>query len=141
MTLLRLTVSVMVVGSLLNAGERTNIRALGMARTLGPVARGIHAFGVNPANLALPDNGRFGLSFLPVGVRISSDLISYDIYQEYFTGVQQPDGSRTPRYLTMEDKVRILESMEDDFGTTRMDVDALLKLRGSTHGAEYRFAG
>lgn len=118
--------AVLLVSSLLEAGDRTNIRALGMARVLGPVARGIHAFGINPANLALPDNSRFGLSFLPFGVRISSNLISYDIYQEYFTGVLQPDGSRKPRYLNTEDKMRILESMESGLGTTRMDVDAII---------------
>lgn len=131
MVRLRLSIlNVLLLISLVQAGDRTNIRALGMARIHGPVARGIHSFGINPANLALPDNSRFGLSFLPFGIRISSDLISYDIYQEYFTGVVQPDGSRKPRYLNTEDKMKILESMEDGLGTTRMDVDAVIIAMG-----------
>jgi len=71
----------------LNAGDRWNIRAMGMGRTSVVVARGTGAIGINPANLTLPGRGMFSLSLAPIGVRVSTELLSYDIYQEYFTGI------------------------------------------------------
>ncbi|MBN1543435.1 hypothetical protein JW992_14945, partial [candidate division KSB1 bacterium] len=42
-------------------------RSLGMGGGASALARGIHAPMVNPANLGLPDNPRFSLSFFSVG--------------------------------------------------------------------------
>ena len=47
------------------AGEQTNIRGLGMARTSVAASRGLDAVGINPANLALPDDGTVTISLVP----------------------------------------------------------------------------
>ncbi len=107
-------------------GDRSAVRGIGMARTVNGVSRGIDALGVNPANLALPDRGRGTMAFLPFGVQISSDLIPYEIYQEYFTGVPLADGSRGARHLTDTDKRRIISEMKSGLGSTRMDFELML---------------
>ena len=94
----------------LRAGDRWNVRGMGMARTILAGSRGSEALGINPANLAIPDRSSFTLSLIRAGARFSTELVSYDIYQEYFTGVPgtSADGKREPKYLTNEDKEKIL---------------------------------
>ncbi|HLE33981.1 MAG TPA: DUF5723 family protein [Bacteroidota bacterium] len=107
-------------------GDRSAVRGIGMARTVNGISRGIDAIGVNPANLALPDRGNGTIAFLPFAVQISSDLIPYEIYQEYFTGVPLADGSRGARHLTDADKHRIISEMKSGLGSTRMDFELML---------------
>lgn len=111
----------------LNAGDRWNIRAIAMGRTSVVVARGTEAIGINPANLALPTRGVFSLSLFPVGVRVSTELLSYNIYQEYFTGIPgtEKDGKRDPKVLTDMDKQNILASIPDGLAATRVDIEAM----------------
>jgi hypothetical protein len=111
----------------LNAGDRWNIRAIAMGRTSVVVARGTEAIGINPANLALPSRGVFSLSLFPVGVRVSTELLSYDIYQDYFTGIPgtEKDGKRDPKVLTEQDKQNILASIPDGLAATRVDIDGM----------------
>ena len=108
------------------SGDRSSVQGIGMARTVNGISRGIDALGINPANLALPDRATGTVGVFPFGVQISSDLVPYDIYQEYFTGVPLEDGSRGARYLTDEDKHRIIGEMKNGLGTTRMDVEFML---------------
>ena len=111
----------------LNAGDRWNIRAIGMGRTSVASSRGTEAIGINPANLALPGRGVFSLSLFPIGVRVSTEMISYDIYQQYFTGIPGTGngGSRDPKILTEEDKQNILSSLPDGLAATRIDIEVM----------------
>lgn len=120
-----------------DAGDRWNVRGMGMARTLVATARGVDAIGINPANLARSDRGSFTLNLFPVGLSMSSDLISYDIYNEYFTGVPDGSGSRQPKYLSNEDKQKILDAFPGNESTTRFDLESMLigfGLRSTTFG-------
>jgi hypothetical protein len=95
------------------AGDRSNIRGMGMARTINAASRATDAIGVNPANIAIPDVGRFTLSLAPVGIMARTELFSLDVYKEYFTGIPGPNGDRVARFLTEEDKNTILSEMPD----------------------------
>jgi hypothetical protein len=99
--------------SLVIAGDRSNIRGIGMARTMNAASTETDAIGINPANIALPDIGMVTLSLAPTGVMLHTELFSYDIYTNYFTGVPGPDGEQISRTLTEEDKNTILSQMPD----------------------------
>ena len=104
------------------AQERSVVRGLGMAGSNTATTRGIDAIGINPANLAIPDRGLIQIGFASVGFRVSSELINYDIYQRYFTGVPGTGGTRVSKYLTDADKNELLGQWPD-FGESRLDVD------------------
>ncbi|MBI4428248.1 MAG: hypothetical protein HY562_03930 [Ignavibacteriales bacterium] len=103
------------------AGDRSSIRGMGMARTLNASARGLDALGINPANLALPGRGFMSLNVLSFGTDVSTELFSYDAYQDFFTG--DPSDRSKPRFLTDDDKNRLLSLLPDGFGTTRTDLE------------------
>lgn len=107
------------------AGERTSARSMSMARTFVASSRGVDAVGVNPANLALPDEGTVTLSLMPLGFHVGSELLNYDIYTRYFTGVESDNG-RTARTLSEEDKDRLLSSIKTGVPESRVDVDVML---------------
>jgi hypothetical protein len=117
---------VLAVGSVALGGDRTTIRGVGMGRTFVSASRGIEAIGINPANLAIHDRSDFSLVVFPFTYRVSTELFSYDIYQEFFTGVPDTtgDGEREPKLLTDEDKNRLLSLLPEGKATTRMDVEA-----------------
>ena len=69
-------------------------------------------------------------SIIPMlGVSIGSDFINYDIYQQYFTGIDSA-GTRVSRYLTDDDKNTILGVFPNGVAETHTDVD--LRLFGLT---------
>jgi len=107
-------------------GDRSSVRGIGMGRTVNGISRGTDAIGINPANLAMPDRSTGTIALLPFGAQISSDLVPYEIYQEYFTGVPLADGKRGARHLSDEDKRRIISEMKNGLGTTRMDFELML---------------
>ena len=121
-------VLVMLVASQVEAGDRTTIRGIGMGRTFTAASRGIDAIGINPANLAIPDRSRFSMVVLPFTYRLSTELFSYDIYQEFFTGIPDTngDGKREPKLLTDDDKNRILSLLPEGKAVTRMDFETTL---------------
>lgn len=111
----------------LNAGDRWNVRAMGMARTSVANSWGTEAIGINPANLAIPGRSPFSLSLFPIGVRMSTEMMSYDMYQEYFTGIPgtNTDGKRDPKVLTEQDKQNILSFLPDGLAATRADMEVM----------------
>ena len=111
----------------LNAGDRWNVRAMGMGRTSVAGAWGTEAMGINPANLAVPGRGIFSFTLAPIGVRASTEMLSYDMYQEYFTGIPGTGngGDRDPRVLTDEDKRTLLSSLPDGSAATRVDIEMM----------------
>ena len=111
----------------LTAGDRWNIRAIGMGRTSVADARGIEAIGINPADLACPGRSPFSLTLAPVGVQASTQMISYDIYQEYFTGIPGTgnNGKQDPKNLTDEDKQNLLAFLPDGLAATKLDIEVM----------------
>ncbi len=106
------------------AQDRTSITTLGMGRTAVSVARGTDAIGINPANLAVPGIAPFVISLIQTDARISTELMSYDIYQTYFTGVPDSTGKRVAYPLTDADKNNIRGQMPDN-PRTRINVDEM----------------
>jgi hypothetical protein len=118
-----LTAIVMVcVGSATAGGERTNIQGMGMARTFVASSRGLDAVGINPANLAAPDDGTVTLGLMPLGLHVGTDFMNYGMYKEYFTGEESSNG-RVGRYLTNADKEDILASFPNGLGHATAHVE------------------
>jgi hypothetical protein len=92
-----------------------------MARSSVAASRGLDAVGINPANLALPDDGTVTLSLLPVGIGVGSDFLTYGLYNKFFTGVESPTG-RIARNLSESDKQELLDAFPG--GTGRIGADA-----------------
>jgi hypothetical protein len=106
------------------AGDLSNIRGVGMGRTMNASSRGIDALGVNPANIAIPDQGNFDLNLAPFGMRINTELLNYGLYQEYFTGVDSV-GKRWAKRLEPADRDKILSQMPD-LPKTRIETEAMV---------------
>ncbi len=100
------------------AGDQTNVRGLGMARSSVAASRGLDAVGINPANLALDDDATVTLSLLPLGIGVGSDFLTYGLYNRFFTGVDSPTG-RVARDLSESDKQQLLDAFPG--GTGRID--------------------
>jgi hypothetical protein len=120
--MLRLCVIAAVLQSGVTAGERTNIRGLAMAGASVASSRGLDAVGINPANLALPDDGTVTLSLIPVGVGVGSDFMTYGLYNKFFTGVESPTG-RIARNLSEGDKQELLNAFPGGLGRIGADAE------------------
>jgi len=107
------------------AGDRSNIRGMGMARTINAVSQGTDAIAVNPSNLGIYDGSAVTISLMPIGVMARTELFSLDVYKRYFTGVPGPDGNRVAKTLTEEDKNAILSEMPEN-PRTRAGVEIML---------------
>jgi hypothetical protein len=117
-------VVLLVASSDANAGDRTNIVGAGMGRTSAAMARGLDAVGMNPANLALDGDGStVSISLLPFGLHVGSDVLTYGLYQDYFTGVET-DSGRFGRHLNEADKARILDAFSGTEGRILADAEA-----------------
>ena len=116
------------------AGDQTDIRGLGMARSSVAASRGLDAVGINPANLALPDDGTVTISLVPIGVGVGSDFMTYGLYNKFFTGVDSPTG-RVARNLSEADKQELLNAFPG--GTGRIGADAEVR----PVGLALRFGG
>jgi hypothetical protein len=108
-----------------HAGDRSNIVGLGMARASTVTSRGVDAIGINPANLAVPENSSFSLTLLPFGVRLGTDFLNYGLYRRYLTGVSTDSGT-VGYYLTDKDKDEILSGFSSGVGTINGDMDVKL---------------
>jgi hypothetical protein len=109
------------------SGEQTNVRGLGMARTSVAASRGLDAVGINPANLALPEDGTVTISLVPIGVGVGSDFMTYGLYNKFFTGVESPTG-RIARNLSEADKEELLNAFPGGIG--RISADAEVRPAG-----------
>jgi hypothetical protein len=72
-----------------------------------------------------PPTVSFQIAPFGLGFNIGTDLINFDIYEEYFTGIPDinGDGKRDPRYLDDNDKERILEIFRSGIAETHIDMD------------------
>jgi hypothetical protein len=106
------------------AGDRSNIRGVGMGRTMNAASRGVDALGINPADIAIPDKGNFNLNLAPMGLRLSTELLDYGLYKEYFTGVDSV-GKRWAKRLDPADMDKILSQMPD-LPKTRINMETMI---------------
>lgn len=120
-----LVVCMAVLWSAVVAGDKSDPRAIGMARTINGPARGLAALGVNPANLGMNGHRLIGISLLSIGFRVSSELMSYDTYHEFFTGADGPNGVREPRFLDEADKAKLLSGFSDGTAVSTMDFEVM----------------
>ncbi len=111
-----------LLANVVQAQGRTDTRGVGMARSSVAGSRGVNALGINPANIALEDRLPFTLSIMNFGFKAGSDLISYDIYKDYFTGVPDSTGTRVAKFLTPADKDRLI-SLIPEAGSTQFALD------------------
>jgi len=121
----RILLAAVLLTSTAVAGDPPNIRGIGMARSMSGLARGVSALGINPANLGMPENHLLTFNLVPFSAKISSELISYDTYKEYFTGVPGPNGTTVAKYLTTADKEKILSIFPEGGATSEADVDLM----------------
>jgi len=63
-------------------GQRT-ARGLGMAGAYTAIARGVHAPAWNPANLGLPDNPKFSITFVSLEAGVWNNSFTKGIYDKY----------------------------------------------------------
>ncbi len=115
-----------VISTALFAGDKSSARLVGMGRAFTASSRGLDAVGVNPANLALNDrDATVTLNLVPIGFSIGSDLFNYKIYNDFFTGVPDPNdpNKRIGKYLTDQDKKDILGLFPAGIARTQMDFE------------------
>lgn len=73
---------VLGIGSgVLNA--QLTARGLGMGTAYTALARGVHAPTWNPANLGLPDNPKFSMSFIDLGLSVNNNSFTLGDYNQY----------------------------------------------------------
>jgi hypothetical protein len=124
----------MACGTAGYAGDRTNVRGEGMARTGVATARALDAMGVNPANLAMPGKESLWFNFFPLAVSAGTDFLDYGLYTTYFTGVDSA-GKRVGRYLDDAAKREILDSFRDEGGTAAAEAE--VRLFGAAFSIEH----
>jgi hypothetical protein len=118
-----LLLSAVVSSTLFAGGDKFSPRIVGMGRTFTALSRGLDAVGTNPANLALDDrNATFTLNLVPLGFQVGSDLFNYKIYNDYFTGIPDPNdpNNRISKPLNDNDKKEILGLFPDGIARTQM---------------------
>ncbi len=106
-------------------GEKTSIRAIGMAGVVASTSYGLDASGGNPANLARRDDWTVELGLLHFGLYAASDFLSYDIYTKYFTGTEGGEG-RVPVFLDNAAKQEILAEFDGPLGGMNIGFETLL---------------
>jgi hypothetical protein len=106
-------------------GEKTSIRAIGMAGAVASASYGLDASGGNPANIGLRDDWIVELGFFRFGLYAASDFLSYDIYTKYFTGTEGGEG-RVPVFLDEAAKQEILAEFDGPLGRMNIGFETLL---------------
>ncbi|KAB2923611.1 MAG: hypothetical protein F9K22_08520 [Bacteroidetes bacterium] len=108
-------------------GDRFSPRIVGMGRAFTALSRGLDAVGTNPANLALNDrDATVTLNIAPLGFSVGSDFINLKVYNDFFTGMENPadpGGDRISRPLTAQDKEDILALFPGGTGRTQFGTE------------------
>jgi hypothetical protein len=99
----------------------------GLGKTYTATSRGIYAVGINPANLALSNDKRWELSLLPfpnLSMRAGTDFLTITEFNYFFGGENDSAGKKVGRYLTPDDKDRMLNLFHEG-GTFLLDFSIL----------------
>jgi hypothetical protein len=119
--------AVVMTATLYAGGDKLSPRTIGMGRTFTALSRGLDAVGTNPANLALDDrNATVTLDIMPVGFNIGSDFLNLKIYNDFFTGMEDPanpGGDRIAKPLSAADKKEILGLFPGGIGRTQFGME------------------
>lgn len=118
-------VAIILATALVWPGDKNGPRGNGMARTVNGPARGLAALGVNPANLGMGGHLHVEVELLSFGFRTSSELISYGLYDRFFTGIVGPDGTRSPKYLDEDDKSALMSQFSGETAVSRAEMEFL----------------
>ncbi|RKY51960.1 MAG: hypothetical protein DRP89_08420, partial [Candidatus Neomarinimicrobiota bacterium] len=87
-------------------------RGLGMGGAYTALARGVHAPIWNPANLGLPDNPKFSMTFFSIETGVWNNSLNKGMYDKYFVnGTKDQDGNIVWEQQDVED---ILNHIPDD---------------------------
>jgi len=87
-------------------------RGLGMGGAYMTVARGVHASDYNPANLGLPDNSKFSMTFISTEVGVWNNTFTKNMYDKYF--VEGADPVTNQIFWTASDIENILDAIPND---------------------------
>jgi hypothetical protein len=108
-------------------------RAIGMGWAYTALARGSHAPAWNPANLGLPDNPKFSMTFISIGAGTWNNSFTKGMYDRYFIdGPKDQDGDIVWNQQDIQD---ILNHIPD--GGLNADVSASMRAFSFSSG---RFA-
>ncbi|MBI2427957.1 MAG: hypothetical protein HYV29_04035 [Ignavibacteriales bacterium] len=122
-TVATILLSVICSTSLIAGGDKFSPRLVGMGRSFTALSRGLDAVGTNPANLALSDrDATVTINLVPIGFQVGSDLFNYKIYNDYFTGIPDPNdpNNRIGKPLNDADKNEILGLFPEGIARTQM---------------------
>ncbi len=90
---------------------------LGFAGNYGPLSRGVHALGYNPANVAVPRNNVLELNLIGSNIQVFNNSFSYRTYQDYFvTGGKE-------NYWDQKKKDSFLDLIPDDGWKLNSDIN------------------
>jgi len=107
-------------------GENQNVRGVGMGKTYAAVSYGLDAAGLNPANLSLGPDHFLSIGVSPAAFHAGGDVFSYDVYTNFFSGVESSTGLEG-RYLADVEKDVIMSRFNgQDFGESFADFGARL---------------
>ncbi len=117
-----LLLSVVMISTLMAGGDKNSPRIVAMGRSFTALSRGLDAVGTNPANLALNDrDATITLDIFSTGISVGSDFINYKIYNDFFTGIPDPNDpkKRVGKFLTTQDKRDILDLFPEGIARTQ----------------------
>ncbi len=123
--LILLALEVVMTTASYAGGDKFSPRLVGMGRAFTAFSRGLDAVGTNPANIALNDrDATVTINLMPLGLAVGSDLINLKIYNDFFTGVPNPNGGDPlPKFLNEEDKDALLELFPDGVARTSTKIE------------------
>lgn len=111
-------------------------RNVALGGTNAVSARGVHAIGVNPANLVIQQKNKIEISTLiplpTLNISAGNDFITLNDYNYFFTGVEDENGEINGRYLGTSEKSKFLDLFKQgsmvntNFGTTILSATVLL---------------
>lgn len=111
-------------------------RNIALGGTNAVSARGVHAIGVNPANLAIAQEHRIEISTLiplpTLNITAGNDFITLNDYNYFFTGVEGENGVVNGRYLDSSEKSKFLDLFDQgsmvntNVGTTILSASVYL---------------
>jgi hypothetical protein len=79
-------------------------RAMGMGGAYTAVARGVHAADWNPANLGFPNNPKFSMSIISVGVEVSNNALTKAMYDKYSQREVWNESDKADIYSSIPDR-------------------------------------
>jgi hypothetical protein len=79
-------------------------RAMGMGGAYTAVARGVHAADWNPANLGFPNNPKFSMSIISVGVEVSNNAFTKAMYDKYSQREVWNESDKADIYSSIPDR-------------------------------------